>query len=191
MAKDLDILLISSLLSIEKVGLYKMAKSFVQVMWRVIDPFYIAIMPEVQKLWQLGEMKKLYILLRKTSIRLLLLASLVVVFGNIAMVVFGEYILGDAYSAVPSLMLIMSIWVIVCAPIIWGLPLAVAINRPEISLGGSVIGSLIGLTAFTFLTPLYGLTGAALAWNATLISGFLFTTITASAIAKSKIQIFN
>lgn len=51
MAKDLDVAMISGLLSAEKVGLYKMAKSFVQVLWRAIDPFYIAIMPEVQKLW--------------------------------------------------------------------------------------------------------------------------------------------
>ena len=59
MAKDLDIAIISHFVSIEKVGLYKMAKSLVQVIWRAIDPFYLAIMPEVQRLWKHGEHKNL------------------------------------------------------------------------------------------------------------------------------------
>lgn len=186
MAKDLDVALISGLLSADKVGLYKMAKSFVQVMWRAIDPFYIAIMPEVQKLWQRGEMSALKQLLRKTSIRLLLLAIALLIIGNLAVALLGDRVLGTGYAEVPALMLAMSVWIVVCAPLIWGLPLAVAINRPELSVGGSVLGLVIGLTAFTTLTPTLGLMGAAFAWNATLISGFMFTTGMAVWIARLK-----
>lgn len=186
MAKDLDIAMISSVLSADKVGLYKMAKSFVQVLWRAIDPFYIAIMPEVQKLWQRGEKARLAKLLRKTSIRLFLLAIVLVVVGNGAVALLGSRVLGTEFADVPRLMMVMSVWLFVCAPLIWGLPLAVAINRPELSVGGSVLGLAIGLAAFTTLTPAIGLTGAALAWNATLVSGFLFTTGMSVWIARYK-----
>ena len=185
MAKDLDVAMISSLLTPDKVGLYKMAKSFVQVLWRAIDPFYIAIMPEVQKLWQQREINALARLLRKTSIRLLMLAIAVVVLGCGAVALLGVRVLGAGYADVPLLMLAMSGWVVVCAPLIWGIPLAVAINRPELSVGGSMLGLVIGLAAFTALTPTLGLMGAALAWNATLISGFMFTTGLAVWIARS------
>ncbi len=176
MAKDLDVVLISGLFSTEKVGIYKMAKSLVGIFWRAIDPFYIAIMPEVQKLWQRGELRNLKELLLKTTTRLLLLSVLLVLIGNLIIDSMAVKLLGIGYAEVPMLTLVMSAWVVVCAPLIWGLPLAVAINRPEISVGGSAIGTVAGLIAFSSLTPTFGLTGAAFAWNVTLISGFVFTS---------------
>jgi len=95
-------------------------------------------------------------------------------------------VLGAGYDEVPVLMLAMSAWVVVCAPLIWGIPLAVAINRPELSVGGSVLGLVIGLAAFATLTPPFGLMGAAIAWNATLVSGFVFTTGVAVWVARQK-----
>lgn len=176
MAKDLDVLVISSLLSADKVGIYKMTKNFVQLIWRAIDPFYIAIMTEIQRLWQLGEVGDLIYLLRKTSFRLLLLSIALVALGTTMVSLVGDKILGDEFRGVADLMLIMSIWIVFCAPLIWGIPLAVAINRPELSVGGSVIGLIIGLIGFTILTPSLGLIGAAIALNATLISGFISTS---------------
>jgi len=187
MAKDLDVALISGLLTADKVGLYKMAKSFVQVLWRAIDPFYIAIMPEVQKLWQRGETATISALLRKTSVRLLLLSTVLVVVANAIVTILGDRVLSADYHMVPMLMLAMSPWVLVCAPLIWGPALAVAINRPELSVGGSLLGLVIGLAAFATLTPAIGLIGAAIAWNATLVSGFLFTTITAVLFAAPRL----
>lgn len=187
MAKDLDVALISSMLSADKVGLYKMAKSFVQVLWRAVDPFYLAVMPEVQKLWQSGETSALAQLLRKTSLRLLLLAIALVVAASLTLQFLGQTLLGPGYAGVANLMLVMSGWVLVCAPLIWGIPLAVAINRPELSVGGSLAGLCVGLAAFSMLTPTMGLEGAALAWNATLVTGFVFTTGSAIWFAKQKL----
>ena len=153
-----------------------MTKNFVQLIWRAIDPFYIAIMTEIQRLWQLGEVGDLIYLLRKTSFRLLLLSIALVALGTTMVSLVGDKILGDEFRGVADLMLIMSIWIVFCAPLIWGIPLAVAINRPELSVGGSVIGLIIGLIGFTILTPSLGLIGAAIALNATLISGFISTS---------------
>lgn len=189
MAKDLDVAMISSVLSADKVGLYKMAKSFVQVIWRAIDPFYIAIMPEIQKRWQLGETASLITLLRKTSVRLLLFSITLVVMGTVIVSLVGDKVLGANYSEVPELMLTMSVWVVVCAPLIWGMPLAVAVNRPELSVVGSGLGLIVGLTAFKILTPTLGLIGAGLAWNATLISGFVFTAVVSAGVMRSSLRI--
>lgn len=186
MAKDLDVALISGLLPADKVGLYKMAKSFVQVLWRAVDPFYLAIMPEVQKLWQRGERAGLARMLRKTSIQLLLLSIALAAIGTGAVALIGERLLGSGYAEVPALMLAMSPWLMVCAPLIWGIPLAVAINRPELSVGGSLLGLAVGLAAFALLTPMWGLVGAAIAWNATLVTGFLFTTGAAVWVARHR-----
>ncbi len=188
MAKDLDVTIISPFVSIDKVGLYKMAKSLVQVMWRAIDPFYLAIMPEVQRLWKRREHIKLKELLIKTSIRLFLLAVTLTALFYVVVLNFGHHIFGEGYDQLSSLMILMSIWVIICAPLIWGHPLAVAIGYPEIAFGGGVFGTVFGLTSFLNLTPQYGLVGAAVAWNITLVLMFFFIASLSIYIAGKKSQ---
>lgn len=177
MAKDLDIVIISSFVPPDKVGLYKMAKSFTQIIWRTIDPIYLAIMPEIQRLWITNEHLKLKSLLIKTSYRLILLSVLLITIAYGSAWGFSERILGADYTQIPSLMLLMSIWIIFCAPLIWGHPLAVAINKPEIAFIGGLLGSIVGIVLFSVLTPLMSLTGAALSWIATLVTLFAFTAI--------------
>jgi O-antigen/teichoic acid export membrane protein len=174
MAKDLDVAVISNIVSAEKVGLYKMAKSFVQVLWRVIDPFLITIMPELLKLWQLKKFDEAKILIRKTTFRLFLFALAVVLAGDLFLFLFIDQLLGTGYETTISLVLIMSIWIPISAPLIWGSALAIAIGRPEISLVGTIVGMIVGLISFKVLVPTYELIGAAIAWNLTLISGFVF-----------------
>lgn len=184
MAKDLDVAMISYLLAPEKVGLYKMAKSLVQMSWRAIDPFYLAIMPEVQKLWSEGRYGTLRMLLRKTSLRLLGLSVALVSLACGSVLLLGGAMLGPGYSGLTALMLTMSVWVIVCAPLVWGHPLAVAIGHPELTVGGSLLGSALGFAAFLALTPVIGLHGAAIAWVLTLSVGFIFTAGMAAYIAQ-------
>ena len=188
MAKDLDIAMISSFMTADKVGLYKMAKSFVQVIWRAIDPFYLAIMPEVQRLWAAKEVTKLKALLAKTSSRLIVLSLGLVTVGCAAVWVFGDRVLGPGFESVPALMLLMSIWVVFCAPLVWGHPLAVAINRPELAVAGSFLGSVAGVAAFLTLTPRFGLTGAAVAWVITLLTGVYFTAGSALLFARQRLR---
>ena len=183
MSKDVDVAMISSILTADKVGLYKMAKSIVQSMWRAIDPFYLAIMPEVQKLWSRGDDDALRAFLKKTSLRLFALSVALVCVGGVGVMLFLQPILGAGYAEVPPLIWLMSGWVIVCGPLVWGHPLAVAINRPELAVVGSLLGSAIGLGAFFLLTPRLGLTGAALAWVLTLLVNFGTIAVLASFAA--------
>lgn len=186
MAKDLDIAIISSLLPAEKVGLYKMAKSMVQMMWRAIDPFYLALMPEVQRLWLSGEHAQLRTMLIKMSRRLMIFAFILAFAGSSLVWAFADLLLGPGYQPLASLVLLMSGWVVLCAPLVWGHPLAVAIDRPELAVVGSLIGSAIGFSMLVILTPHIGLTGAAVAWAATLISSVGFTAAAAAWFAARK-----
>jgi O-antigen/teichoic acid export membrane protein len=175
MAKDLDVALLARILSEDKVGLYKMAKTAIQLLWRAIDPFYFAIMPEVQKLWQQNKFSEINRLLARTSALLFGLAIMLVLIGWGGAYWFAEKILGPSFADVPQLMLVMSPWVIICAPLIWGHPVSVAIGRPEYATYGSFISLLVGLISFSYFTAQYDLTGAALAWNLTISSGMLIT----------------
>lgn len=184
MAKDLDMVLISGMLSAEKVGVYKMAKSLVQALWKAVEPFYLAMMPEVQRLWQRGEHASLRQLLRKSSVRLLTLALGLTVIGVGAVATFGPMALGPAYAGLHQPMLVMCLWMLVCAPLLWGFPLSIAIGCPELNVVASVLGSVVGLAAFAGLTPVLGLEGAAAAWSLTLATTFAFTAVVATRRAR-------
>jgi O-antigen/teichoic acid export membrane protein len=191
MAKDLDITLISATLPHETIGLYKMAKSLVQVIWRAIDPVYLAVMPEIQKLWQTEQFHELKQLLITLTWALGLLSFVLIasVFAGVSF--FYETVLGSGYIGLPAIMGWMSLWIVVCAPLIWGLPLLVATNRPEWAVIASLSGSAVGFLAFTLLTPQYGLKGAALAWIVTLVVGAAVTTGSAVWFAKDKLLLQN
>lgn len=179
MAKDLDMVLISAVLSTEKVGVYKMAKSLVQALWKAVEPFYLAMMPEVQRLWQRAEHAALWQLLRKSSARLLVLATGLTVVGVGVVAAFGQMALGPAYAGLHVPMLVMCLWMLVCAPLLWAFPLSIAIGLPELNVLASVLGSVVGLAAFAGLTPALGLQGAAAAWSLTLATTFAFTAVVA------------
>lgn len=188
MAKDLDVALISSMLSAEKVGLYKMSKSFVQVIWRAIDPFYITIMPEIQKLWQLRHFDEVRMLLKKSTIRLFYLSIVLVTISNLFVVSFGQILLGNEYKDISQIMMIMSIWILISAPLIWGSALAIAVGRPEISVGGAALGLFVGLVAFYVFVPLLGLLGAGIAWSLTILTGVVFIALVATIYASKEFK---
>lgn len=175
MSKDLDVALISSLLTAEQVGGYKMAKSIVQVVWRAVDPIYLAIMPEVQKLWHLGDRKMLFDLLRKLSLAVLVYAGFISTVTCFGIYLFDDLLVGKGYGDLLTLVLVMITWVVWCAPLLWGHPLSVAIDKPEFQFYGGLLGTGVGLVAFYFLTPALGVVGSGVAWSLTLVVGFSFT----------------
>lgn len=184
MAKDLDIALLSSLLSLEKIALYKLSKSFAQVLWRCIDPFYLAIMPEVRRLWIGLHHRELWKLVRTTSLRLAAVAASLVFLAWLVLTLFAELVLGSGYEGLPRLTLLMSAWILICAPLVWAHPLAVAIDRPELGVIGGILGSAAGLATLWGLTPLLGLVGAALAWALTTSLQFSFVALMATRSAR-------
>jgi O-antigen/teichoic acid export membrane protein len=176
MNKDLDITLLSPLLPSEQIGIYKMAKNITLLTWRAVDPFYLALMPEMSRLVAIGNFAGVKRLLVKTSIGLLGWAAGLSLVSYVLLVCFGDTVLGTGYANIPKLMPLMLIGIVFSAPLVWGHPLAVALNRADIALAGSLFGSVIGLIAFLVFPPMYGLYGAAGAWTLTFLISFTFTS---------------
>ncbi len=191
MAKDLDILILSLTMSLESIGLYRAAKYLVQILWRAVDPFYLALLPEVQRLWAAKKYPELKFMLIRISKQLFLGAIILIAAMWLGLWLFSDIFFGKGYEGLPNLAPQMSLWLLVCAPLIWGGTLAFAIGHPEITLVGSLIGSITGVILFFSLVPILALTGAAIAWSSTLAIGFAFTALVSVRVARRKIKSSN
>ena len=169
MSKDLDLTIISSFMTFDKLGYYKMSKSFVQVCWRAVDPFYLSIMPEIQKRWAKREYDGLKKLLKKTSTLLFAFSLLIIVTCFFLVKFVAEPYLGVQYHDISYYTLCMSVWILINSIFIWGHPLAVAINRPEYAVWGEIAGAVIGTLSLYLFLPSLGIYGAAISWSLTLI----------------------
>jgi O-antigen/teichoic acid export membrane protein len=191
MNKDLDITLLSPLLAYDQIGIYKMAKNITLLTWRAVDPVYLALMPEMSRLVAIGNFAGVKRLLVKTSICLLVGAAGLSLVSYLLLVFFGDSVLGAGFSSIPELIPLMLIGIVFSAPLVWGHPLAVALNRADAALAGSFFGSVIGLIAFLVFPPIYGLYGAAGAWTLTFIINFTFTSAVTYHLLRMRARIDN
>jgi hypothetical protein len=179
MNKDLDITLLSPVMPAGTIGVYKMAKNIALLTWRAVDPFYLALMPELNRRVQLGDFAGTRSLVRRSIVGL---GALAVTLSSVVFVVvwfFGARIFGPEFAGIPGLLAWMLIGVVGSAPLVWGHPLAVALNRGDTAFIGSLLGSAIGLVAFLALVALLGIKGAAISWSMSFLPAFLFTSIVA------------
>lgn len=184
MNKDLDITLLAPMMPSEQVGVYKMAKNIALLTWRAVDPFYIALMPELNRLISMRNYAGTTRLLYRSSFGLAALAIGFSLCAYAALACLGETLLGPAFAAAPGIMAWMLIGVVASAPLVWGHPLAVALNRADVAFIGSLLGSALGLGAFLALAPKFGVHGAAIAWTLTFLPGFTFTSVVSLRLLK-------
>ena len=177
MNKDLDITLISPLVSHDQIGIYKMSKNITMLIWRAVDPFYFAMIPEASKLIKLNKFSELANLFKKSSIIITIVTILGSMITYATFIYFGSRILNGEYILVPEVMIWMMLGVIISGPMVCAPAILIAINKPEISLYSSVIGTITGLLFFTELTSNFGIIGSAIAWSMSLSIGFLILTI--------------
>lgn len=177
MNKDLDVILISFNISSDGVGLYKMAKTISLLVWKMIDPVYVSLMPELNRLFLINQYEDIKSIITKTTIGLFFL-SLSIGFSSILIISnFSEILLGSSFNKIESLMMIMLVGVVCGAANVWGHPLSVAINRSDIAFAGSLISAIVGIILFIQLVPLYGITGASIAWSICFSVYFLYSSI--------------
>lgn len=182
MAKDLDVALIANSMSSEKVGIYKMSKTIVQILWRGIDPILLSILPEIQRIFNSGDIVALKKIIKEVSIRMLFLSLVLYVIGCAGVNLFWDDVLGEDYRGISICFPIMAIWVTFSAGLIWAPALSISIGRPEFNFYGSALGLFIGLISFSFLVPAYDLYGAGIAWDLTIIASFIVPAFLARKI---------
>lgn len=173
MNKDLDVTLIAPLMPASEVGIYKMAKNIVTLAWRAIDPFYLAMMPEVSRLAARGKFPAVRLLIRRSFYGLFAIALLIAVGACCGSVLFGARVFGTPFATLPGLLPAMFTGVVLSAPLVWGHPLSVALDRPAYALIGSLVAALTGIAAFVLLVPRLGILGAGISWTLTFLVSFV------------------
>ncbi|MDP3655585.1 MAG: oligosaccharide flippase family protein [Brevundimonas sp.] len=189
MNKDLDVTLISTLLPAAQVGIYKMAKNITLLAWRAIDPFYIALMPEISRMVAQAEFSKLSRLIARTSAALFGLALFLSVAAYVSLLLFGDVILGPAFTDTAHLLPWMMVGIVLSAPLVWGHPLAVALNCADVAFLGSLLGAVVGLAAFMGLVPLYGVRGASLAWVVSFVLSFVSIALITHGRLRQRVRV--
>jgi O-antigen/teichoic acid export membrane protein len=182
MSKDLDITLMSFMTSASNIGIYKMAKNIALLTWRAVEPFILSLMPEVNRMISTEEYPQLRRLQRRSAIGLFAMTMTMAVGTSIGVWLLGERLFGPAYAPIPQLMPLVMAGLVVGAPLVWGHPLAVALNRADLAVAGSVVGTIVGVSTLLLLTPTWGIYGAGLAWSLTFICQFIYTAVSANAL---------
>ncbi len=191
MNKDLDVTLLSPLVPASTIGVYKMAKNIALLTWRAVDPFYLALMPELSRRVQLKDYAGSRHLLRRSAAGLGIFALALTSSAFIVVYLFGERILGPDFSGIPQTIIWMLLGVVLSAPLVWGHPLAVALNRGDLPFLGSLIGMVMGLAAFAVLVSLWGIYGAAIAWTLSFLPHFVFTSAFSYRLLRREIELDN
>lgn len=157
--RDLDVFLIKIILSSEAVGLYSMARRFADALVMLVDPFYHAVYPEFSKLVASRDKLSLFRLLKKSSLSVGAVASLVWILflflGEwIANIVYGTN--SDEVSILAALCMIGSvIWAFsqTLTPVLYNMGRAKVLFKIHLV---SAILYIIILTPFTMVLGIYG-----------------------------------
>lgn len=182
MSKDLDITLMSFMTSATNIGIYKMAKNIALLTWRAVDPFTLSLMPEINRMVSVRAYPALRRLQDRSAFGLLAMTALMAIGTSVGVWIFGTHVLGPAYAGVPRLMPLVMAGLVFGAPLVWGHPLAVALNRADLAVAGSVAGTIVGVSTLLLLTPVWGIYGAGLAWSLTFICQFTYTAFFADRL---------
>ncbi len=161
LAENVDSILVAQFAGVADAGLYRAARQIVDTARRPFQPLMAGVQPEYSRQWYSGEGGEL----RRTALRFTLLSLALAAAGFGMLAIFREpvtlLVLGDGFSGVVPLLLIMSIGSFVAASIS---PLAVlpqSVGRIRPSLVAWTAAFITLLAAMILLIPLYGAEGAA------------------------------
>jgi O-antigen/teichoic acid export membrane protein len=175
--KELDVLICGVFLSSAQIGIYKMAKNFAGIVWRLADPVYILILPRLAALHAAGDLARLNILTKTAAMGLFVTGMFLYVVSVAVMTLIGPLILGPEYLPTIKLFPIASFWIMLTLPLIWTHSMSLAAGRPDIQMWGGAIGNGLGAMAITAGAAGAGVYGATWGLNAAYFLPFLFSFI--------------
>ncbi|HWU95358.1 MAG TPA: oligosaccharide flippase family protein [Sphingomonas sp.] len=179
MNKDLDITIVSPMMSPSAIGLYKMAKNIVMLAWKAIDPVYLALMPEMNRLvaqHRYAEVKRLVL---RVTVGLLAFSLFLAAGLGGGTWLLGGFVFGAEFADIKYYIPYMLLGIVIAAPLIWGHSLLVALDRPQGAVYGILAGGLLGVAALFLFTPELGLYGAILGWLVSFCLNFIFMAVAA------------
>lgn len=175
--KELDVLICGVFLSSAQIGIYKMAKNFAGIVWRLADPVYILVLPRLAALYAAGNSERLNILTKTLAIGLFVTGLILYGVSVGAMALIGSLMLGPEYLPTIELFPIASLWIVFTLPLIWTHSMSLAAGRPDIQMWGGAIGNGLGAIAITAGAYEAGVYGATWGLSAAYFLPFLFSFI--------------
>lgn len=173
--REIDIFIVNGLIDVRAAGLYKIAKTIISAMGKLINPFYQTIYPELARMVAVRKTDSMAQLMRQSSMTLGAVAGVVLVgflfFGSMFLrVAFGaDYV--EAYS--------LACWCI-ASMVVWAFaqplsPAMMAMRKPGVSLVVHIFTVAFYLIILVLLIAELGLVGAGIAM-------FLFYIVWATAM---------
>jgi hypothetical protein len=172
-ARDLDINILGLFVTIEAVGIYRMAKNFVALLWTVTDPIHIVLYPEYARLWSRHAQVEIRALTLRLMAALTGLAVIVFVAGWLIVPPVIIVFAGPTFAGSGPLYIYMAISILFWLPQKWLPPLLLAAGRADVNMKAAFSSGLVGLASYVFLGRLYGASGVA--WSYTLNMVLLVT----------------
>ncbi len=161
--KYLGVLLLGYFSTKEAVALYKIAKSFTQVISRISNPLHEAIYPELVKIKSSNQITNLIDLIKRSTLTLVKISVPLV----IVMILFPEQILnivvGSKYTEASNVLRILLIAVLISQLTFWTAPTFLALDKPGLRTIIQLGSILVYLILMLLLVPQYAHIGAALA----------------------------
>ena len=175
--RELDTTVVGWSMPLEAVGVYRMAKNVVLLVWRGLDPVCVVLMPEFARLAAAGNYSAIIrIGTRATGVVLIVaLAAFVGCWALLPFVV--PIVLGPQFAGVTSATVIMLVGLVVGAPLTWNYALWVAAGKLGMQLRANVLAGLCAGVLFVILTPRYGVHGASGAFAVAISLPFVLSFV--------------
>lgn len=170
--RELDTTIVGLFLNVAAAGIYRMAKNFVNLIWRVADPVFLVVMPEFSRLLGSGHWGKLRVFLRRLIVVLGGSALFLFVATSAVMPWIVRTFLGASFSLVATVYPIMLSFILISMPLIWTHALLAAAGRPDLQLRANILGNVVAVGLLTVLTRSFGIYGAAFGWAVGLSATF-------------------
>jgi len=162
--RELDVMLIASMLGPTSVGLYKIAKQFSLVIQRTIEPMYQSIFPELAKLISKGAIKDFI----RFSVRSSVLAFVFAIGIWLVFYFFGDIVIimtvGSDYLNAINVMLWYMFAIVLAASAFPLQPAMLSIGLPHITFWVHIISTMVYFSALFFLVKKIGLVGAGISY---------------------------
>jgi O-antigen/teichoic acid export membrane protein len=166
--KDLDTFVLGMFATLDSIGIYRVAKNFVNVIWAISDPLHLVIYPELARLWNTNTRGEIRQFLRTISAGLIVMTFAVVVIGYVAVPMVIERLVGPEFEDSGRLFLIMMASVVIWLPLVWVHPIFLASGRNELSLRAAIIHSFVSAGLYISFGYIATTTGIAIAYSLSL-----------------------
>ena len=166
MANDnfLGVLVLGYFSGKEGAAYYKIAKSFVKLMTRIIDPFYEAIYPELIRISSLNTLKDFKSLLKystKTLMKVTIpVATIILIFSDTII----NLIFGQEYLPASNTLRIVTVAVVITHLVFWINPALLAFGRPGLRTLNGLTSTSLYIVLLFLLVPKFSHIGAAFAF---------------------------